>query len=86
MAPKGAVTKIAKTATVNTISPHANPMESGIVPIAACTVALGVYAIAQNTLSFLFKSVFSKDMATPLIRNINANTTNITTTAPAATA
>ena len=51
-APKGAVSRIATTATVNTISPHANPMARGIVPIAACTVALGVYAIAQNTLSF----------------------------------
>lgn len=41
-APKGAVIKIAKTATVKTISPQANPIAKGTPPIAACTVALGI--------------------------------------------
>ena len=57
IAPKGAVNKIDTTATVNANSPHSNPIASGIVPIPACTVALGVYAIAQNNLSFLFNFV-----------------------------
>ena len=41
-APSGAVIKIAKTATVNTIFPQAHPIAKGTPPIAACTVALGV--------------------------------------------
>ena len=41
-APNGAVIKIDKTATVNTTFPHSNPMDNGIAPIAACTVAFGV--------------------------------------------
>lgn len=40
-APKGAVIIIDKIAMLNTISPHGKPTASGIVPIAACTVALG---------------------------------------------
>ena len=42
MAPNGAVSKMDMTATVNTMLPHSNPIEKGIVPIAACTVAFGV--------------------------------------------
>ena len=41
-APKGAVIKIATTATVNTIFPQDNPIARGTPPIAACTVAFGV--------------------------------------------
>lgn len=59
-APRGAVTKIDKTATVNTIFPHGNPIESGIAPIAACTVAFGVYAIIQNMRSFIDRSLLIK--------------------------
>lgn len=40
-APKGAVTKIATTATVSTTCPQARPMARGTPPMAACTVALG---------------------------------------------
>lgn len=58
IAPNGAVIRIASTATVSTIFPHGNPIDSGTAPIAACTVALGVYANAQNTRSFLDKSIF----------------------------
>ena len=42
IAPKGAVMRMDKTATVNTICPQFSPIVSGIAPIAACTVALGV--------------------------------------------
>ena len=42
IAPKGAVIKIDNTATVSTILPQGKPIASGIVPIAACTVAFGV--------------------------------------------
>ena len=42
IAPKGAVMRMDKTATVNTVCPQLNPIERGIAPIAACTVALGV--------------------------------------------
>ena len=41
MAPKGAVIRIAITATVKMVLPAATPAVSGIAPIAACTVALG---------------------------------------------
>lgn len=68
IAPNGAVSKIDTTATVRTISPHANPIVNGIVPIAACTVAFGVYAIAQNSRSFEFNFVFVSDSKTPTIR------------------
>ena len=44
IAPNGAVISIDITATVRTNSPHTNPIDKGIVPIAACTVAFGVYA------------------------------------------
>jgi len=41
-APKGAVNIMAITAMAKIICPEATPMESGIAPIAACTVALGI--------------------------------------------
>ena len=41
-APRGAVNKIETTATVNTNSPQDNPMDKGMAPIDACTVAFGV--------------------------------------------
>ena len=40
-APKGAVIRIAKTATDRTIWPQGNPIARGTDPIAACTVAFG---------------------------------------------
>ena len=40
-APRGAVIKIASTATDSTILPHGSPIASGTEPIAACTVAFG---------------------------------------------
>ena len=83
IAPTGAVIKIAKTATVNTIFPHANPIESGIPPIAACTVAFGVYAIMQNILSFIFSFVFNKQQNTPIIRKINTPKIKTTAAIPA---
>ena len=52
IAPNGAVSKIDTTATVKTISPQSNPIAIGIVPMAACTVALGVYAIHKPYLFF----------------------------------
>ena len=38
-------------------------MVSGIAPIAACTVAFGVYANIQNTLSLFVSFVFIKEIA-----------------------
>lgn len=40
-APRGAVTRMATTATVSTSCPQPNPMARGTPPMAACTVALG---------------------------------------------
>ncbi len=40
-APRGAVTRMANTATVSTVCPQARPMESGIALMAAWTVAFG---------------------------------------------
>lgn len=57
MAPKGAVIKIATTATDKTICPQGNPSASGTEPMAACTVAFGMYAIIQNSRSFRFRRV-----------------------------
>ena len=63
-APNGAVIKMDKTATVNTICPHPSPAAKGTDPIAACTVAFGQYAIIQNNLSVLLNDVFNKQIDT----------------------
>ena len=68
-APSGAVSKIAVTATANTILPQDNPIANGTPPIAACTVAFGIYAIMQNILSFIVSLVLIKHKNTPAIRN-----------------
>ncbi len=49
--PKGAVNNIARTAIARIIEPESTPAASGTPPIAACAVALGIYATAQNSLS-----------------------------------
>ena len=67
-APNGAVIKIDSTATVRTICPQANPIASGSPPIAACTVALGMYAIMQKDRSLADSSVFHKQRKTPAMR------------------
>ena len=41
-APRGAVTRMASTATVSTSCPQGRPMARGTEPMAAWTVALGV--------------------------------------------
>lgn len=78
--------KIESTATVNTIFPHANPRDRGTAPIAACTVAFGVYATMQKNRSFFDKFVFDTEIATPIIRNCNARIITQTAGIPAATA
>ena len=83
IAPNGAVIKIDNTATVNTIFPHSNPIDNGIAPIAACTVAFGVYATIQNNLSLFDKPVLSNDTATPVILNNNAPKMSNTADTPA---
>ena len=70
-APSGAVIIIANTATVSTVLPHASHIDNGTPPIAAWTVALGVYACIQNTLSFSFSLVPAIHKATPAILKIN---------------
>lgn len=72
IAPKGAVIKIDKTATVNTVCPHASPIASGTAPMAACTVAFGVYASMQNIFSLLVSSEPSRQSHTPAMRNSKA--------------
>ena len=76
-APSGAVRTIASTATVSTISPQAKPNARGIPPIAACTVAFGVYAIIVNNLSFLLRLVPNKHTNTPSILKNSAPTMTI---------
>ena len=68
-APIGAVNTIDNTAMVNTRLPQLNPNANGIPPIAACTVAFGVYAIIVNILSFQFKLVLISEIPTPIILN-----------------
>ena len=71
------------TATVKTILPHSKPIANGIVPIAACTVAFGVYANMQKNRSFFVKFVLRSDTNTPDIRKIRANATSKITAIPA---
>lgn len=68
--------RIDNTATVNTVCPQASPMVKGIAPIAACTVALGVYAIMQNSFSFLVSLVFIKDIATTRLDHYSSQVYN----------
>ena len=86
IAPNGAVIRIDNTATVNTVCPQANPIVKGIVPIAACTVALGVYDIMQNSFSCFVSLVFIKDIATPSILNTKAPIISKTANIPEVTA
>ena len=72
-APNGAVSTIARTATVSTRSPQVKPNASGIPPIAAWTVAFGVYASIVNSLSFLLRLVPNRHTNTPNILNTNAH-------------
>lgn len=83
IAPKGAVIKIDKTATVNTVCPHASPIASGTAPMAACTVAFGVYASMQNIFSLLVSSEPSRQSHTPAMRNSKAPQSSITAKTPA---
>ena len=69
--------------TVSTVCPQANPIVNGIAPIAACTVAFGVYAIMQNSFSCLVSVVFIKDIATPSILKAKAPITSKTANMPA---
>ena len=85
-APKGAVMRMDKTATVNTVCPQFNPIVSGIAPIAACTVAFGVQAIMQNHFSYFVSLVLISDIATPAILNTNEQATSRTARIPAVTA
>ena len=71
-APNGAVSTIARTATVSTRSPQVKPNASGIAPIAAWTVAFGVYASIVNSLSYLLRLVPNRHTNTPNILNTNA--------------
>ena len=77
---------IAMTAAVRAAVPQESPIESGIVPIAACTVAFGVYAAIQKSLSFGLSYVLIIDRATPSIRKMTEIITSAMTAAPAETA
>ena len=80
--PRGAVIRIASTATVSTMFPQAKPIANGIPPMAACTVALGEYANTQNILSFKLSSVPIKEKTTPIALNISPPNITITAAAP----
>ena len=85
-APKGAVSKIAVTATVNIVLPHDKPIARGTPPIAACTVAFGVYAIMQNILSFIVSFVLIRHKNTPAILNTSTHKIKTIDVPPADTA
>ncbi len=74
---------IDNTATVSTIWPQGSPIARGIAPMAACTVAFGVYAIMQNSFSFLFSGVLIRDKRTPAILKSSAPSTNTIELIPA---
>lgn len=77
-APNGAVIRIASTAMVKMICLDANPIANGSGPMAACTVAFGVYATMQKSRSLIFSCVLSRPMNTLAIRNIIAPKIKIT--------
>ena len=83
MAPSGAVIKIASTATESTIWPQGSPIASGVAPMAACTVALGRYAITQNRRSIFVSPVPATQSVTPTERTASASRINSTAPAPA---
>ncbi len=60
------------TATDKTIFPQDRPKDRGTDPIAACTVAFGIYAIIQYIFSFIFSGVPTKQSITPIERKISA--------------
>ena len=59
-APVGAVINIAHTATVSTVSPQLSPIARGTAPMAAWTVALGMYEKAEKIRSFLLSIVLNR--------------------------
>ena len=70
------------TAAVNTNVPHANPSESAIAPIEACTVALGKYEMIMNSFSFQVNLVAITQAKTPKLLKIKAMKTNPTMITP----
>ena len=85
-APNGAVIKIANTATVNTILPQESPMERGMEPMAACTVAFGIYANMQKRRSRICNFVPNRQTNTPNIRNPITPKSRATAASPEANA
>ena len=66
IAPIGAVISTLSIAIACIISPPATPICRGTAAFADWTVALGKYAITQNSLSFQFKFVPIKAINTPI--------------------
>ena len=62
---------MASTAIASIVSPAATPAATGIAPIAACTVAFGMYAAMQNTFSFRLRSVLLRESRTPRLLTIS---------------
>lgn len=83
VAPIGAVRMIAKTATLKMMLPASTPAAKGIEPIAAWTVAFGVYAIAEKMRSFAFSFVPETARKTATIRKTNAAKIRATAAKPA---
>ena len=71
VAPSGAETKIATTATVKIIGPQDNPIDKAIPPIDAWTVALGKYAIIVKMRSLNDRFVLIKQINTPIVLKAN---------------
>ena len=83
MAPIGAVIMIDKTAIVRIKLPEGTPIVKGTAPIAACTVAFGIYDTEQKALSFLFKLVLIRERFTPIILKNKAAKTKTKENKPA---
>ena len=83
IAPSGAVIRMATTATERTICPHESPIAIGTEPIAACTVALGRYAITQKILSLIFSFVPTRQSHTQTERKMSAKNIIPTAAIPA---
>ena len=83
IAPRGAVIRIASTATESTIFPQGRPRDIGTEPIAACTVAFGIYAVTQKSYSLRVSFVPRRHIHTPTALKISAPKIRSTAATPA---
>ena len=83
IAPRGAVIRIAITATESTIFPQGRPRDIGTEPIADCTVAFGIHALTLKSLSLRVSFLPIRHLHTPTALKISAPKIRSTAATPA---